>query len=107
MKLGTAFHPQTDRKAKRTIQTLEDILRACVIDFNGNCEEHLPLIEFSYNNSYHFSIGMTQFEELYGKRCLSPIGLFEVEDSSTFGLEIIHEALGNVGVIRHRFGYCL
>ena len=76
-------------------------------DFRGNWDEHLPLIEFSYNNSYHFSIGMTQFEELYGKRCLSPIGLFEVEDSSTFGLDIIHEALGNVGVIRHRFGYCL
>ena len=58
MKFSTAFHPQTDGQAERTIQTLEDMLRACVIDFRGNWDDHLPLIEFSYNNSYHSSIGM-------------------------------------------------
>jgi len=74
VKLSTAFHPQTDGQAERTIQTLEDMLRACVIDFKGNWDDHLPLIEFSYNNSYHSSIAMAPFEALYGRRCRSPIG---------------------------------
>ena len=65
VKLSTAFHPQTDGQAARTIQTLEDMLRACVIDFRGNWDNHLPLIEFSYNNSYHSSIRMAPFEALY------------------------------------------
>ena len=53
---------------------------ACVIDFKGNLDDHLPLIEFSYNNSYHSSISMIPFEELYGRRCRSPVGWFEVGD---------------------------
>ena len=57
-----------------TNQTLEDMLRACVIGFKGNWDNHLLLIEFSYNNSYHSSISMAPFEELYGKRCTSPVG---------------------------------
>ena len=71
--LSTAFHPQTDGKSERTIQVLEDMLRACVIDFGG----HLPLAEFSYNNSYHSNIDMAPFEALYGRRSRSPIGLFD------------------------------
>ena len=54
--MSTAFHPQTDGHSERTIQTLEDMLRACVLDFNGIWEEHLPLLEFAYNNSYQASI---------------------------------------------------
>ncbi|KAJ0580735.1 putative nucleotidyltransferase, Ribonuclease H [Helianthus annuus] len=54
--LSTTFHPQTDGQSERTIQTLEDMLRACVMDLGGNWDTHLPLIEFSYNNSYHTSI---------------------------------------------------
>nr|GEV37440.1 reverse transcriptase domain-containing protein [Tanacetum cinerariifolium] len=54
--ISTAYHPQTDGHCERTIQTLEDMLRACVIDFRSGWERHLPLIEFSYNNSYHASI---------------------------------------------------
>ena len=54
--LSTAFHPQTDGQSERTIQTLEDMLRSCIIDFKGNWDDYLPLIEFSYNNSYHSSI---------------------------------------------------
>nr|XP_016507346.1 PREDICTED: uncharacterized protein LOC107825025 [Nicotiana tabacum] len=65
--LSTAFHPQTDIQAERTIETLEDMLRACVIDFKGNWDDHLPIIEFAYNNSYHSSIKMTSYEALYGK----------------------------------------
>ncbi|KAL0449667.1 UNVERIFIED_CONTAM: Transposon Ty3-I Gag-Pol polyprotein [Sesamum latifolium] len=66
---STAFHPQTDGQLERTIQTLEDMMRACVIEFRGNWDDHLPLIEFSYNNSFHSSIGMVPYEALYGKKC--------------------------------------
>ncbi|GKG34299.1 reverse transcriptase domain-containing protein [Tanacetum coccineum] len=54
--MSIAYHPQTDGQRERTIQTLEDMLRACVIDFGNGCVKHLPLVEFSYNNSYHASI---------------------------------------------------
>ena len=64
--LSTAFHPQTDGQTERTIHTLEDMLRACVIDFRGSWDDHLPLIEFSYNNIYNSSIAMAPFEALYG-----------------------------------------
>ena len=62
--MSTAYHPQTDGQSERTIQTLEDMLRACVIDFGGNWDTHLPLVEFSYNNSYHTSIKCAPFEAL-------------------------------------------
>ena len=74
MKLSTAFHRQTDGQAECTIKTLEDMLRACVIDFNGSWDYNLPLIEFLYNNSYHFNIGMTPFEALYSRRCRTLVG---------------------------------
>ncbi|KAI3665553.1 hypothetical protein L6452_44180 [Arctium lappa] len=69
VKLSTAYHPQTDGQSERTIQTLEDMLRSCVIDFGGSWDTHLPLVEFAYNNSYHSSIGMAPFEALYGRKC--------------------------------------
>nr|GEY13350.1 reverse transcriptase domain-containing protein [Tanacetum cinerariifolium] len=83
--LSTAYHPETDGQSERTIQTLEDMLRACVIDFGSSWDKHLPLVEFSYNNSYHSSIKAASFEALgvirFGKRGkLSPrfIGSFKV-----------------------------
>ncbi|GJZ94509.1 putative reverse transcriptase domain-containing protein [Tanacetum coccineum] len=63
--MSTAYHPQTDGQSERTIQILEDMLRACVIDFGNGWDRHLPLIEFSYNNSYHTSIKAATFEALY------------------------------------------
>ena len=72
--LSTAFHPQTDGQSERTIQVLEDMLRAYVIEFGGHWDNFLPLVEFSDNNSYHSSIDMAPFEALYGRRCRSPIG---------------------------------
>ncbi|GKB01655.1 putative reverse transcriptase domain-containing protein [Tanacetum coccineum] len=63
--MSTTYHPETDGQSERTIQTLEDMLRACVIDFGKGREKHLPLVEFSYNNSYHASIKATPFEALY------------------------------------------
>nr|GEV87537.1 reverse transcriptase domain-containing protein [Tanacetum cinerariifolium] len=65
--MSTTYHPQTDGQSERTIQTLEDMLRACVLDFGKGWDRHLPLVEFSYNNSYHTSIKATPFEALYGR----------------------------------------
>ncbi|PHT51835.1 hypothetical protein CQW23_06297 [Capsicum baccatum] len=75
---STSFHPQTNGQDEHTIVTLEDMLRSCVIDFKGSRVDHYPLIEFTYNNSCHSSIQMAPFEELYGRRCRSPIGWFQV-----------------------------
>ncbi|GJR59967.1 putative reverse transcriptase domain-containing protein [Tanacetum coccineum] len=71
--MSAAYHPETDGQSERTIQTLEDMLSACVIDFGNGWERHLTLIEFSYNNSYHASIKVAPFEALYGRKCRSPI----------------------------------
>nr|GEV79259.1 putative reverse transcriptase domain-containing protein [Tanacetum cinerariifolium] len=70
--MSISYHPQTDGQSERTIQTLEDMLRACVIDFGSGWDKHLPLAEFSYNNSYHTSIKAAPFEALYGRKCRSP-----------------------------------
>ncbi|GJW28538.1 putative reverse transcriptase domain-containing protein [Tanacetum coccineum] len=70
--MSTAYHPQTDGQSKRTIQTLEDMLRACAINFGKGWVNHLPLVEFSYNNSYHASIKAAPFEALYGRKYRSP-----------------------------------
>ena len=72
--LSTTFHQQKDGKAERTIHTLDDMLRACVINFKGSLDDHLPLIEFAYNNSYHSSIQMAPYEALYRRRCRSLVG---------------------------------
>nr|GEY49985.1 hypothetical protein [Tanacetum cinerariifolium] len=69
---STAYHPETDGQSKRTIQTLEDILRACVMDFGSGWDKHLPLAELSYNNTYHTSIKAAPFEALYRRKCRSP-----------------------------------
>ncbi|GJZ09525.1 putative reverse transcriptase domain-containing protein [Tanacetum coccineum] len=66
--MSTAYHPETDGQSERTIQTLEDMIRACVIDFGKGWEKHLPLVEFLYKNSYHASIKAAPFEALYGRK---------------------------------------
>ncbi|GJU98495.1 putative reverse transcriptase domain-containing protein [Tanacetum coccineum] len=73
LSMSTAYHPETDGQSERTIQTLEDMLRACVIDFGKGWVKHLPLAEFSYNNSYHASIKAAPYEALYGQKCRSPV----------------------------------
>ncbi|GJU97215.1 putative reverse transcriptase domain-containing protein [Tanacetum coccineum] len=100
--ISTAYHPETDGQSKRTIQTLEDMLRACVIDFGKGWERHLPLVKFSYNNSYHASIKATPFEELYGQKCRSPVYWAEVGDVQLTGPEIIHETTKKIVKIRQR-----
>ncbi|GJQ89098.1 putative reverse transcriptase domain-containing protein [Tanacetum coccineum] len=79
--MSTAYHPQTDGQSERTIQTLEDMLRVCVIDFGNSWDCHLPLVEFSYNNSYHASIKAAPYEALHGRKCRSPVCWSEVRDS--------------------------
>ncbi|GKF89289.1 putative reverse transcriptase domain-containing protein, partial [Tanacetum coccineum] len=71
--MSTTYHPQTDSQSEHTIQTLEDMLRACVMDFGDSWDFHLPLVEFSYNNSYHTRIKCAPFEALYGRKCRSPM----------------------------------
>ncbi|GJR23055.1 putative reverse transcriptase domain-containing protein [Tanacetum coccineum] len=100
--MSMVYQPQTDRQSKRTIQTLEDMLRACVIDFGNGWERHLPLIKFSYNNSYHASIKAVPFEALYGRKCRSPICWAEVIDTQLTGPELIHETTEKIVQIKQR-----
>ena len=89
--MSTSFHPQTDGQSKRTIQILEDMLRACVLDLKGSWDEHLPLVEFAYNNYYQASIQMAPYEALYGRPCRSPISWTEVGESSITGPNLIKD----------------
>ena len=100
--MSTAYHPQADCQSERTIQTLEDMLRACALDFGGSWDDHLPLIEFSYNNSYHSSLKATPFEALYGRRCRTPVIWEEVGKASITGPELINETTEKVKIIRER-----
>ena len=100
--MSTAFHPQTNGQSERTIQVLEDMLRACVLDYKGSWEEHFPLVEFSYNNSYQASIQMAPYEALYGRPCRSPICSTEVGESPITGPDLIRDTSENVSLIRQR-----
>ncbi|GJW38800.1 putative reverse transcriptase domain-containing protein [Tanacetum coccineum] len=100
--MSTAYHPQMDGQSERIIQMLEDMLRACVIDFGGSWNIHLPLAEFSYNNSYHSSIRCAPFEALYGRKCRSPVLWAEIGDSGLIGPELVQETTDKVVVIRDR-----
>ena len=76
--MSITFHRQTDGQSERTIQILEDMLRACVLDLKGSWEEHLPLVELAYNNSCQTSIQTAPYEDLYGRPCRSLICWMEV-----------------------------
>nr|GEX90881.1 reverse transcriptase domain-containing protein [Tanacetum cinerariifolium] len=89
--VSTAYHLQTNGKSKRTIQTLEDMLRAYVIDFGSSWDHHLPVVEFSYNNSYHASIKAAPYEALYRRKCRSPVCWSEVGDSQLTDPELIRD----------------
>ncbi|GJS96021.1 putative reverse transcriptase domain-containing protein [Tanacetum coccineum] len=96
------FTSRTDGQSERTIQILEDMLRACVIDFGNGWDRHLPLVEFLYNNSYHTSIKDAPFEALYGRKCRSPVCWTEVGEAQLTGPEIIHETTEKIFKIRDR-----
>ena len=79
---------------------LEDMLRACVLDHKGSWEEHLPLVEFAYNNSYQASIQMAPYKALYESPCRSPLCWTEEGESSTTGPDLIRDTSENVSLIR-------
>ena len=100
--MSTAFHPQTDGQLERTIQILEDMLQACVLDLKVSWEEHLPLVEFAYNNSYQASIQMTPYEAHYERPCRSPVCWIEVGESSITDPDLIRDTSEKVSMIRKR-----
>ncbi|GKB41799.1 putative reverse transcriptase domain-containing protein [Tanacetum coccineum] len=89
--MSTTYHPRTDGESERTIQTLEDMLRACVIDFGNGWVKHLPLVKFSYNSSYHASIKAAPFEALYGRKCRSPVCWAEVGEVQLTDPDLVYE----------------
>ena len=100
--LSTAFHPQTNGQSERTIQILEDMLRACVLDLKGSWEEHLPLVEFAYNNNYQGSIQMAPYKDLNGRPSRSLIFWTEVGESFITGPDLIRDTSEKVGFIQKR-----
>ncbi|GJW10810.1 RNA-directed DNA polymerase, eukaryota [Tanacetum coccineum] len=100
--ISTAYHPQTDGQSERTIQTLDDMLRAYILDFGGSCYVHLPLFEFSYKNSYHSSVRCAPFEALYGRKCRSPIMWAEVGEGQLIGPELVQETTEKISHIKDR-----
>ena len=102
LNLSTTFPPQIDGQSERTIQTLEDMLRSCVLQFKGHWSKYLPLAEFTYNNSYHSSIEMSLYEALYGKQCRTPLCWNETSERKLLGPEIVQMTVDKVNVIRAR-----
>ena len=96
---STAFHPQIDGQSERTIQTLEDMLRACVMEFKGSWDTHLALMEFAYNNNYQASIEMAAFEALYGRKCRTLMCWDEVVERRLVGLELVQITSEKVKVV--------
>ncbi|PKU62319.1 hypothetical protein MA16_Dca026502 [Dendrobium catenatum] len=102
LKFSTIFHPQKDGQSERLIQVLEDLLRFCILDFGGSWKDHISLIEFTYNNSYQFSIIMAPYEALYGRRCITPLSWFEVGERQLLGSQLVDQATEKVRLIRDR-----
>ncbi|XP_072087341.1 uncharacterized protein [Arachis hypogaea] len=100
LSLSTAYHPQTDGQSERTIQTLEDVLRDCILDQSASWDRYMPLVKFAYNTSYHASIGMAPYEALYGRKCQSPLCWYETGERSLLGPEMIVETTEQIKKIR-------
>ena len=102
LSFSIAFHPQTDDQSERTIQTLEDMLRACELDFGRKWDTRLPLMEFAYNNSYQASIGMPPYEAFYGRKCRSPLHWDEMGEKLVVGPELVQKAVKRIQDIQQR-----
>ena len=100
--MSSTYHPQTDGQSKRTIQSLKDLLRACVLDHPGTWSDVLPLVKFTYNNSYHSSIGMAPYEALYGRRCRTPLCWQQDGESVVLGPKFLQQTIEKVRVIQNR-----
>jgi len=97
---SSAYHPQTDGQSERTIQSSKDLLRTCMLDYLSNWDEILPLVEFTYNNNYHASIGMVPFEALYGRKGRTPLCWFQDGETMLIGPELIQQTNGKVKKIQ-------
>ncbi|XP_066159624.1 uncharacterized protein [Oryza sativa Japonica Group] len=102
LNFSTAYHPQTDGQTERVNQILEDMLRACALDFGGAWDKSLPYAEFSYNNSYQSSLQMAPFEALYGRKCRTPLFWDQTGERQLFGTEVLTEAEEKVRTVRER-----
>jgi hypothetical protein len=97
---SSAYHPQTDGQTERVNQILEDMLRACALQYGRSWDKSLPYAEFSYNNSYQESLKMAPFEMLYGRRCQTPLFWSETGEQKVFGPDILQEAEKQVHMVR-------
>jgi len=100
--MSSAYHPQTDGQSERTTQSLEDLLQTCILDHLGAWDEVLPLIEFTYNNSFHASIGMASYEALYGKRCRTPLYWYQDGEAALVGPKLLEQTIEKVRMVRNR-----
>ena len=102
LRFSTVFHPQLDGQSERTIQTLKDMLRTYVMELQGSWDKHLPLMEFSYNNTFHSSLRMAPYEALYGRKCRTPICWDEVGKMQLVGPKIVQMTTEKIQLIRDR-----
>ena len=102
VKLSTTSYSTMDSQTEYTIKTLEDMLSECVIDFKDNLDHRLHSIEFSYNNSYHSTNSIAPIDALYGRRCRSPLGWYEVDEFYLLGPALFNEEIEKVIIICYR-----
>nr|GFC68188.1 putative nucleotidyltransferase, ribonuclease H [Tanacetum cinerariifolium] len=102
LNFSTAFHPQTDGQSERTIQTLKDMLRSCALEWTGNWDNYICLVEFAYKNSWHASIKCAPFEILYGRKCRAPICWDQIGERVIEGLEMIEVTNEKVSVAKEK-----
>ena len=102
LNFSITFHPQTDGQSERVIQILKDMLRSCVIDYEGSWDRLIPLVEFVYNNSFQSSIGMAPYKVLYGRKCRIPLCWIELSEKKAIGPDLIQETEEKVKMIRER-----
>ena len=99
---SSAYHPQTDGQSERVIQSLEDLLRMCILDHLGSWDEVLPLVEFTYNNSYQASIWMVPYEALYGRRCRTPLCWHQDDESVLVRPKLLQQTIEKVRLVKDR-----
>jgi hypothetical protein len=102
LNLSTTFHPQTDGEYERTIQILEDLLRAYILEFEGSWEDQLSLVEFTYNNNYQATIGMAPYEALYGRKCRTSLCWEELGEKQLIGPKLVQINTENIKIVKDR-----
>jgi transposase InsO family protein len=100
LRFSSAYHPQTDDQTERVNQILEDMLRACALQYGSSWDKILPYAEFSYNNSYEESLKMVPFEMLYVRRCRTPLFWNETGEWKVLRPDILQEVEKQVLMVR-------